>query len=130
MKIATWNVNSVRSRLERALAWLQAHEPDLLCLQEIKVVDEDFPREAFAEIQVDPVHPGVVSRIRDQTHFFLQIKPRDFDVRDVLMVPRAREAGLVPEDLQLETALGDVSAAQSIEIPQLQIVRCRPVSDG
>lgn len=50
MKIATWNVNSVRPRLERALAWLQAHEPDLLCLQEIKVVDEDFPREAFAEI--------------------------------------------------------------------------------
>jgi exodeoxyribonuclease-3 len=44
MKIASWNVNSVRARLPRLLAWLQSREPDLLCLQETKVVDDDFPR--------------------------------------------------------------------------------------
>jgi exodeoxyribonuclease-3 len=44
MKIATWNVNSIRSRLERALAWLDRHQPDILCLQELKVTDELFPR--------------------------------------------------------------------------------------
>ena len=47
MKIATWNVNSIRTRLERALAWIQAHDPDVLCLQEIKCEDEIFPREPF-----------------------------------------------------------------------------------
>ena len=47
MKIATWNVNSVKARLEPALAWLKQAEPDVLCLQEIKTVDEGFPREAF-----------------------------------------------------------------------------------
>jgi len=47
MKIATWNVNSVKARLEPALAWLKAAEPDVVCLQEIKTVDEGFPREAF-----------------------------------------------------------------------------------
>jgi len=47
MKIATWNVNSIRTRLERALAWLERHEPDVLCLQEIKCEDEAFPREPF-----------------------------------------------------------------------------------
>jgi len=49
LKIATWNVNSVRARLPRVLAWLESERPDLLCMQEIKVRDEDFPREAFAE---------------------------------------------------------------------------------
>lgn len=43
-KIATWNVNSVRARLERLLAWLGREQPDVLCLQELKVTDDDFPR--------------------------------------------------------------------------------------
>ena len=47
MKIATWNVNSVKARLEPALAWLKEAKPDVACLQEIKTVDENFPREAF-----------------------------------------------------------------------------------
>jgi exodeoxyribonuclease-3 len=47
MKIATWNVNSIKARLEPALAWLKATKPDVLCLQEIKCVDENFPREPF-----------------------------------------------------------------------------------
>jgi exodeoxyribonuclease-3 len=47
MKIATWNVNSVKARLEPALAWLKQADPDVVCLQEIKTVDEGFPREAF-----------------------------------------------------------------------------------
>ena len=47
MRIATWNVNSVRTRLEQVLAWLQQERPEVLCLQETKVTDELFPREAF-----------------------------------------------------------------------------------
>ena len=47
MKIATWNVNSIKARMEPALAWLKDANPDVVCLQEIKTVDEGFPREAF-----------------------------------------------------------------------------------
>jgi exodeoxyribonuclease-3 len=47
MKIATWNVNSIRARLEPALAWLKQTAPDVVCLQEIKCQDEQFPREPF-----------------------------------------------------------------------------------
>src|ERR1700741_1886339 len=43
MKIATWNVNSVKVRLPHLLAWLQEAQPDVLCLQEIKCLAEDFP---------------------------------------------------------------------------------------
>ncbi len=47
MQIATWNVNSVNARLETVLAWLRLAEPDVVCLQEIKCIDEKFPAEAF-----------------------------------------------------------------------------------
>ena len=49
MKIATWNINGVKARLESALAWLDEAAPDVVCLQEIKSVDEGFPREMFEE---------------------------------------------------------------------------------
>jgi exodeoxyribonuclease-3 len=48
MKIATWNINGVKARLETALTWLKEAEPDIVCLQEIKSVDEGFPADAFA----------------------------------------------------------------------------------
>jgi len=47
VKLVTWNVNSIRQRLERLLALLERHAPDLVCLQETKVVDADFPADAL-----------------------------------------------------------------------------------
>lgn len=44
MKIATWNVNSINVRMPQLLAWLDAAKPDVVCLQETKVVDENFPQ--------------------------------------------------------------------------------------
>jgi exodeoxyribonuclease III len=49
MKIATFNANSIRSRLDVILAWLTANEPDVLCVQETKVTDPEFPALAFRE---------------------------------------------------------------------------------
>lgn len=43
MWIATWNVNSIRARHERLLAWLQHRQPDVLCLQELKVEESKYP---------------------------------------------------------------------------------------
>jgi exodeoxyribonuclease-3 len=50
MRVATWNVNSVRLRLDNIAAWLAERSPDIVCLQEIKCVNEAFPREAFARL--------------------------------------------------------------------------------
>ena len=47
MRIATWNVNSVKQRIENLTAWLTERAPDIVCLQETKTVDESFPREAI-----------------------------------------------------------------------------------
>lgn len=47
MKIATYNVNSLRRRLPLVLEWLAQHQPDVFCLQETKVQDSEFPLEAL-----------------------------------------------------------------------------------
>lgn len=49
MKLTTWNIDSIRARLERVMAWVDVQQPDVLCLQETKVANSRFPRAAFAE---------------------------------------------------------------------------------
>lgn len=58
MHIATWNVNSVRARKERVLAWLSAQQPDALCLQETKVTDDAFPYAEFEAVGYHMVVSG------------------------------------------------------------------------
>lgn len=50
MKIATYNVNSIRKRLPIILDWLADQRPDVMCLQETKVMDADFPHEAIRKV--------------------------------------------------------------------------------
>lgn len=50
MKITTWNVNSIRTRLGQVVNWLQENPVDVLCLQETKVIDADFPRSPFTDL--------------------------------------------------------------------------------
>lgn len=50
MKIATWNVNSIRTRLAHVTTWLKENPVDVLCLQETKVEDQAFPKAAIAEL--------------------------------------------------------------------------------
>lgn len=58
MKIATWNVNSLKVRLPHVLDWLAVNEPDVLCLQETKLTDENFPREAIENAGYQVVYSG------------------------------------------------------------------------
>lgn len=58
MKIATFNANSIRSRLDVILAWLKANEPDALCIQETKVQDKDFPSPPIIEAGYKVVFRG------------------------------------------------------------------------
>ena len=50
MKIATWNINSIRARLENLTAWLQECQPDVVLLQETKCLEEQFPREPIEDL--------------------------------------------------------------------------------
>ncbi|HUI99669.1 MAG TPA: exodeoxyribonuclease III [Usitatibacter sp.] len=58
MKIATWNVNSLRVRLPHLLGWLAAQSPDVVCLQETKCADESFPTQELREAGYRGLHHG------------------------------------------------------------------------
>ena len=71
MKIASWNVNSLRVRLPHVLKWLDSVRPDVLAIQETKLTDKDFPKDAFQEIGYhaafsgQPTYNGVAILSRD-----------------------------------------------------------------
>ena len=58
MRIATWNVNSLKARLEKVLWWLDRAKPDVLLMQETKLADADAPVDAFAEAGYALAHHG------------------------------------------------------------------------
>lgn len=58
MRVASWNINSVRARCERAVAFLERSDVDVLALQETKVKDEAFPREPFEALGYEVVTHG------------------------------------------------------------------------
>lgn len=58
MRIATWNVNSLKARLPRVEEWIDYARPDVLCLQETKLADEAFPAMALAAHGYEAVHHG------------------------------------------------------------------------
>jgi exodeoxyribonuclease III len=116
MRLATWNVNSLKMRLPRVEEWLQYAQPDVLCLQETKLTDDAFPQLSFSTLGYDAVHYGqgqwngvaILSRvgISDVTSGFHQkrVDPYEGDARLLaatcggvrvvsVYVPNGREVG-------------------------------------
>src|SRR2546428_3877890 len=58
MRIATWNVNSLKARLEKVTWWLERAKPDVLLMQETKLADADAPADAFHSAGYDLAHHG------------------------------------------------------------------------
>ncbi|MCU1538378.1 MAG: Exodeoxyribonuclease, partial [Humibacillus sp.] len=59
MRIATWNVNSIRSRVDRVAAWLERADVDALAIQETKARQDQFPHERFASMGYEVAHHGL-----------------------------------------------------------------------
>src|SRR6185436_3881250 len=58
MRIATWNVNSLKARLDKVRWWLDRARPDVLLMQETKLTDENAPSEEFARLGYELAHHG------------------------------------------------------------------------
>lgn len=86
MKIATWNVNSMKVRLPHVLEWLAANDPDVLVLQEIKQVTEAFPGDALAEIGYTSLANG------QKTYNGVAVISRNEPVDAVTELPRFDDA--------------------------------------
>ncbi len=82
MKIATFNANSIRSRLEIVKDWLRDNQPDVLCVQETKVQDKDFPLEEFAGSGYEIVFKGQKSYNGVATFSRLPIEEVEYGLDD------------------------------------------------
>src|SRR5690606_31417035 len=58
VRLVTWNVNSLKARLERVEQWLAECEPDVVCMQETKLADTAFPTMAFSALGYESAHHG------------------------------------------------------------------------
>ena len=93
MRIATWNVNSLKVRIERVEGWLSEVRPDIVCMQETKLADDAFPALTFQALGYESAHYGqgqwngvaILSRvgIADIVADFADGLPRDPDARIV-----------------------------------------------
>jgi exodeoxyribonuclease-3 len=62
MRIACWNVNSIKARFEKVVWWIERASPDVLLMQETKVSDAEAPRDAFAKLGYELAHHGIGGR--------------------------------------------------------------------
>jgi exonuclease III len=58
LKIATFNINGIKARLPNLLAWLERERPDVVCLQELKARDKEFPRSELETAGYGSLHLG------------------------------------------------------------------------
>jgi len=114
VRVATWNVNSLKARMPRVEQWLDEIRPDVLCLQETKSTDDAFPAMAFSALGYESVHHGegrwngvaIISRvgIDDVVDGFAPVVATDHEARlltatcggvrlATVYVPNGREVG-------------------------------------
>src|SRR5712672_1306450 len=103
MRIATWNVNSIKQRIDNLLAWLTERQPDIVCLQETKCLDEAFPREPIEALGYNVAIHGqksfngvaILSKLAfDEVTLRLPGDPEDDHARFIEAVVSTREGAL------------------------------------
>ena len=120
MRIATWNVNSVNARLETVLAWFREAQPDVACLQEIKCVDEKFPRRGLRAPRLQ--------RRRPRPEELQRRRPALEDAAGGRAQGPARRRRRRPRPLHRGGGLGARSGARGLDLPaQRQSDRHRQV---
>jgi len=120
MKVASFNANSLRARLTLVLQWLDEHQPDILCVQETKVQDTDFPTDAFDRTEYKYVFKGqksyngvaVFSRSEiSNVQFGFDDEPKDqprlvkAEINGIVIVNTYIPQGYLPESEKFEYKL-------------------------
>ena len=115
MRIATWNVNSVRTRLDQVVAWLQQERPEVLCLQETKVTDELFPRAAFEALGYQVVISG--QKAYNGVAMLSLLPLDDVQIGFEALLPSDPEAPRLSEQKRVISALVDGVRVINLYVP-------------
>ena len=115
MRIATWNVNSVRTRLDQVLAWLEQERPDVLCLQETKVTDELFPQQAFEALGYSAAISG--QKAYNGVAILSRLPLEDVQIGFDALLPNDPEAPGLSEQKRVISALIDGIRVLNLYVP-------------
>ncbi|MEN9767628.1 MAG: exodeoxyribonuclease III [Vulcanococcus sp.] len=115
MRIASWNVNSVRTRLDQVIAWLQQEQPDVLCLQETKVADDLFPHKAFEQIGYRCAISG--QKAYNGVALISRLPLEDVQVGFSALLPEDQEATELSEQKRVISALVEGVRVLNLYVP-------------
>ena len=115
MRIASWNVNSVRTRLDQVLAWLEQQQPEVLCLQETKVADELFPHSAFEQLGYSCAISG--QKAYNGVALISRLPMDDVQVGFTALLPHDAEAPGLSEQKRVISALIDGVRVLNLYVP-------------
>ena len=115
MRIASWNVNSVRTRLDQVLAWLEQAQPDVLCLQETKVADELFPHAAFEGLGYSCAISG--QKAYNGVALVSRLPMEDVQIGFTALLPNDPEAPALSEQKRVISALIDGVRVLNLYVP-------------
>ncbi|CAK6693253.1 exodeoxyribonuclease III [Synechococcus sp. CBW1107] len=115
MRIASWNVNSVRTRLDQVLTWLKQAQPDVLCLQETKVADELFPHAAFEELGYSCAISG--QKAYNGVALISRLPIEDVQIGFTALLPNDPEASALSDQKRVISALIDGVRVLNLYVP-------------
>ncbi|MBM5806349.1 MAG: exodeoxyribonuclease III [Cyanobacteria bacterium M_surface_10_m2_179] len=115
MRIASWNVNSVRTRLDQVLAWLEREQPEVLCLQETKVADELFPHAAFEQLGYSCAISG--QKAYNGVALISRLPMDDVQIGFPALLPDDPEAGPLSEQKRVISALIEGVRVLNLYVP-------------
>ena len=115
MRIASWNVNSVRTRLDQVVAWLEQAQPDVLCLQETKVADELFPHAAFEQLGYQCTISG--QKAYNGVALISRLPMEDVQIGFDALLPSDPEAPRLSEQKRVISALIDGIRVLNLYVP-------------
>jgi exodeoxyribonuclease-3 len=115
MRIASWNVNSVRTRLDQVLAWLKQQQPEVLCLQETKVADELFPHSAFEQLGYSCAISG--QKAYNGVALISRLPMDDVQIGFTALLPHDAEAPGLSEQKRVISALIDGVRVLNLYVP-------------
>jgi len=115
MRIASWNVNSVRTRLDQVLAWLEQPQPEVLCLQETKVADELFPHSAFEGLGYSCAISG--QKAYNGVALISRLPMEDVQIGFTALLPKDPEAPGLSDQKRVISALIDGIRVLNLYVP-------------
>lgn len=142
--VASWNVNSLSVRLPQLTDWLNKHKPNIVCLQETKLVDDKFPRAELEKLgyycdffgektyngvavlsdkPIDDVHKGLEEEVAPASKRLMEVRIEDLYILNAY-IPNGQEVGSQKYEYKLKWLSGLLNHLEKRHTPESSVILC------